>query len=265
MNAPLIVTTSWDDGHPTDLRVADLLERHGVCGTFYVPCVNAEGRPVMGAADIARLGQRFEIGGHTRDHVSLTETPPQLAEHQIRYNKHWLEDLLGREVPGFAYVRGHHDQRVRKLVRDAGFRYARTIRNLMSTPGSDPLQVPTTTQFYPHSRATYIRNYMSGRPAPSRSAVLAALLMGGRVEERCFKAIEVCARAGGYFHLWGHSWELDELDLWQSLEKLLRRLRTLDATFVTNSDWCGSITGCIRARREFDAEVVGVSREQAAS
>ena len=259
MKTPLIVTTSWDDGHPSDLRVADLLEKHGLSGTFYVPCVNVEGKPVMGAADIVRLGQRFEIGGHTRDHVSLTATAPQLAEDQIRYNKHWLEDLLGKEVPGFAYVRGHHDQRLRKLVKEAGFQYARTVRNLMSTPGSDPLQVPTTVQFYRHSRATYLRNYISGGPAPSRAAVLASLLLGGGLEERCSEAIDACARLGGYFHLWGHSWELDEHDLWQPLEELFIRLRASDAHFVTNSGWCASVTGRVRTRRGLPGEVVEAS------
>jgi hypothetical protein len=31
------ITTSWDDGHPSDLRVAELLIKHGLRGTFYVP------------------------------------------------------------------------------------------------------------------------------------------------------------------------------------------------------------------------------------
>src|SRR5688500_11915407 len=41
-----IVTTSWDDGHPLDIRLAEMLARHGVAGTFYVP-LRYEGVPVM--------------------------------------------------------------------------------------------------------------------------------------------------------------------------------------------------------------------------
>ena len=33
---PTIVTTSWDDGHRTDLRLADRLAAHALKGTFYV-------------------------------------------------------------------------------------------------------------------------------------------------------------------------------------------------------------------------------------
>src|SRR3954463_15662703 len=109
LNAPLLVTTSWDDGHPSDLRVADLLEKHGLSGTFYVPCRNSEGRPVMRPTEVAQLGRRFEVAGHSQDHVSLTEIAPHLAAQQILSNKHRLEDLLAREVCGFAYVRGRHN------------------------------------------------------------------------------------------------------------------------------------------------------------
>src|SRR5262245_15905834 len=78
-NASLLVTTSWDDGHPADLRVADLLDKHGLKGTFFIPCSNSEGRSVMCSSDVAELGRRFEIGGHTQNHVSLTEIAPRAA------------------------------------------------------------------------------------------------------------------------------------------------------------------------------------------
>jgi len=242
VDAPLLVTTSWDDGHPSDLRVADLLEKHGLSGTFYVPSTNSEGRPVMRSIEIAELGRRFEIGGHTQDHVSLTEMGPHLATAQIVANKHRLEDLLGGEVWGFAYVRGRHNRIVRDLVAKAGYRYARTVTNLMSTPGVDRFRVPTTMQFFAHSTSTYIRNYLSGGPTLGRSAILAAILISGGPASRFFSAAEACVRSGGHFHLWGHSWELDEHDLWAELDRLMERLSRLHGRFVTNADWCSSLT-----------------------
>jgi len=238
---PLLVTTSWDDGHPSDLRIADLLEKHGMSGTFYVPCTNSEGRPVMESTEIAQLGRRFEVGGHTRDHVSLTDIAPHLAAGQIRANKHRLEDLLGREVCGFAYVRGHHNRTVRSLVAKSGYRYARTIKNLMSTPGFNRFRVPTTTQFFNHREQTYLRNYLSGGLTLRRAAILSAVLVNTELATRLSKAAEACLREGGYFHLWGHSWELDEHDLWGELDHFLGRLRQLRANFVTNSEWCASL------------------------
>ncbi|HVC56957.1 MAG TPA: polysaccharide deacetylase family protein [Stellaceae bacterium] len=241
-DAPLLVTTSWDDGHPSDLRVAALLEQHGIRGTFYIPSRNSEGRPVLRPAEITQLGRQFEIGGHTRNHVSLTELAPDLATDEILANKHWLEDVLGREVRGFAYVRGRHNRTVRRLVAQAGYQYARTVKNLTSTPGSDPFAVSTTTQFFAHPRSIYLRNYISCGPTLNRSAILAAVLRDPGLVTRLSRAAQACARWGGYFHLWGHSWELDQYDLWSELDCLLARLRRLNARFVTNAAWCEALS-----------------------
>jgi peptidoglycan/xylan/chitin deacetylase (PgdA/CDA1 family) len=239
---PLIVTTSWDDGHPADMRVAEMLARHGIAGTFYVPSRNAEGRPVMRATEVAQLARHFEIGGHTEDHVSLTRLPPDAVRRQLVTNKQQLEDLLGLEVPGFAYVRGHHNRMVRQLVAQAGFRYARTVKNLADRPGTDPYRVPTTIQFFCHSTSTLLRNFLSGGPGIGRTRILQAARADGDLPGRCVTTAQACGPHGGHFHLWGHSWELAEHDLWQSLDDCLRRLRDLNARFVTNAGWCASLT-----------------------
>ena len=239
---PLLVTTSWDDGHPADLRLADLLTKHEALGTFYIPNLNAEGRPVMRRAEICRIGQHLEVGGHTWDHVSLTELAPDAASHQIIANKEWLEDLLGRELICFAYVRGHHNRTVRRLVRNAGFRYARTVTNLSHALGPDRYQVPTTMQFFPHSDDIYIRNFLSGGPGLRRMAVLRAVLGKHGLLDRLYRTAELCVRRGGCFHLWGHSWELDEYDLWDELDRFLAHLRDLSAHFVTNgASWAHAL------------------------
>jgi peptidoglycan/xylan/chitin deacetylase (PgdA/CDA1 family) len=181
----------------------------------------------MQPAEIGALAQRFEIGGHTRSHLCLTQMPTMLAASEIVSNKHWLEDVLCREVPGFAYVRGCHNRTVRRLVRDAGFRYARTVKNLASAPGPNRFAIPTTVQFFPHSASTYFRNYVSGGPTPQRLRILNALLGERSLVERLSKAAEICLRSGGCFHLWGHSWELDEYELWGELDRFLQRLRAL--------------------------------------
>jgi hypothetical protein len=33
-NRPFVMTTSWDDGHPLDLQIAQLLSKSGLAGTF---------------------------------------------------------------------------------------------------------------------------------------------------------------------------------------------------------------------------------------
>ena len=48
------LTTSWDDGDALDARLADLLARYGVPGTFYVPR-NCEGRVLLKRGELRQL------------------------------------------------------------------------------------------------------------------------------------------------------------------------------------------------------------------
>ena len=120
MSGRLLVTTSWDDGHPSDERLADLLSRYGIAGTFYVPDRNSEDRPVLDEAAIRRLSSTFEIGGHSIDHVVLHRLPPEELARQVVGNKRWLEDVSGKPIRGFCYVRGRYNNAVTGVVRRAG-------------------------------------------------------------------------------------------------------------------------------------------------
>src|SRR5207244_4479017 len=63
-----IVTTSWDDGHHADLRVADRLAAHALKGTFYV-ALNHPGNKDIGDDEIRTLQRMgMEVGSHTLTH-----------------------------------------------------------------------------------------------------------------------------------------------------------------------------------------------------
>jgi peptidoglycan/xylan/chitin deacetylase (PgdA/CDA1 family) len=219
----LWLTTSWDDGHPLDLRIAELLARYGFRGTFYVPRRNIEGRSVLSKAELRELGAQFEIGGHTFDHVRLDAVPD--GERQIRSVKHAIEDELGRSIRGFCYPGGVHDPAIRDQVRAAGYEYARTTQNLSFALPADPFLLGTSLQLYPHSPATYVKNFIRGqdwrRRARNLERVLHARSFGDRARDLLVRAIA----SGGMFHLWGHSWELEEQDLWDELEAFFELAR----------------------------------------
>ena len=53
-------TTSWDDGYKSDVRIAELLKKYILTGTFYIPtCCH------LNDEQIISLSKNFEIGGHT--------------------------------------------------------------------------------------------------------------------------------------------------------------------------------------------------------
>ena len=65
-----IVTTSWDDGHHTDLRLAERLAAYALKGTFYVALNHPRDKDI--GDDEIRALQRtgMEIGSHTLTHRS---------------------------------------------------------------------------------------------------------------------------------------------------------------------------------------------------
>jgi len=78
---PLFFTTSWDDGHPMDNRLAELLAKYDIQGTFYIPATNIEGRSTLTEKDIISLSSSFEIGGHTYSHIYLDKLSSDRAWH----------------------------------------------------------------------------------------------------------------------------------------------------------------------------------------
>jgi peptidoglycan/xylan/chitin deacetylase (PgdA/CDA1 family) len=248
----MLFTTSWDDGHPLDLRVADLLHKHGIKGTFYVPgrvapggCCNPDGFAIMPGPDLRRLGAEFEVGSHTLDHHSLDRLTSEEARHQIVAGKRWLEDQLGYRVAGFCYPNGHHNGAVRRLVQEAGFQYARTTEDLHDELPTDSFEMTVSLHFYPRRRADLMRGFlreerrrMSAWRWPRRTGMLVAAVGGGDLAARFRRVVDRVCERGGVFHVWGHSWEIDRFDGWELLDDLLRYAaeRVPAAARVTNHD-----------------------------
>jgi peptidoglycan/xylan/chitin deacetylase (PgdA/CDA1 family) len=232
------ITTSWDDGHPLDLRLAELLARYGLQGTFYVPLSNS--RPTLSAAEIRELSRHFEIGAHTVHHVRLTGLEPAAAKAEISESKWRLEEILGKPCRVFCFPGGRFQGSHIPMLKDAGFRAARTVE-LLALGGprmaGGLALIPTSVQAYPHSFFGYFRNAARrgnlgavrglSLAAAARDWVALALAMLGSA-----------ARTGGVFHLWGHSWEIAELDLWRPLETVFSAMATMreQAAYVTNSE-----------------------------
>jgi peptidoglycan/xylan/chitin deacetylase (PgdA/CDA1 family)/GT2 family glycosyltransferase len=91
--------------------------------------------------ELHRHGVHF--GSHTLTHAWLTKAPDPDLEREVRDSKHKLEDLLGAEVPCFAYPWGIADMRVRSAVARAGYRVALTAQEGLNW-SEDPLSLKRT-------------------------------------------------------------------------------------------------------------------------
>lgn len=214
-----LFTCSIDDGHPSDMKMAELLEKYGLRGTFYLPIRNREGLPVMADAQIRELGRRFEIGSHTYDHCYLKSVGINEARSQITEGKKRLEDLLGQDVAGFCYPGGKYRKEHVDMVRSAGFSYARTTLNLCFDAGDSLFEVPTTSQFYPHHRSVYLRNFAKYGNWGKRRRGLEIALRHHDWIERTYALFDYACAQDRVFHLWAHSHDVDDLKAWCEVDR----------------------------------------------
>src|SRR5262249_17764446 len=106
------ITTSWDDGHPLDIRVAQLLASYGMVGTFYVP-LRCGKLPVMTREHLHTLRHMgMEIGSHTLMHHELTKLDADKARAELVQSKAYLEDVLGEPVTSLCYPKGKFNKQV---------------------------------------------------------------------------------------------------------------------------------------------------------
>lgn len=217
----VVFTCSTDDGHPSDMKMAELLSKNSINGTFFIPIKNREGLPVMSQAQIREIGNRFEIGSHTYDHCYLKSVDLAEAHYQITEGKKQLENLLGKEVAGFCYPGGKYRPEHAELVQSAGFKYARTTMNLCFDAGRNRFEIPTTCQFYPHPKSVYLRNFVKAGNWMHRSDGLRLALKHKNWIERLYALFDYSCEQEGVFHLWAHSNDIDKLNAWNEFDRFL--------------------------------------------
>jgi hypothetical protein len=234
------ITTSWDDGHPSDMRLADMLTRHGLTATFYIPRSINTG--VMPESDIRTLSSNFEIGAHTLNHVFLEDADDATARAEIAGSKTWVQDVTGMECPMFCPPGGKYKSRHLQMFRDANYTGIRSVEFLsLDFPRirDGILEMPTTLQAFPHPAVNYLKNLTK------RCAVANFWLYAWHGRSRNWtvlarRLLQRTLRVGGVFHLWGHSWELDQAALWARLDDVLKMLAEVrdQAPCLTNGQLC---------------------------
>jgi len=210
--------------------LADLLRACGVAGTFYIAPRSLEIEPPhrLSRSQILHLASEFEIGAHTLTHRRLTELDAPAARGEILASKTELEDIVGAPVTSFCYPGGDYDASHVAMVGLAGFRVARTVERFVTTAPVDLLQLGTSAHAYRHLVDLPMRHRGLRNP-------LRALAYWRNWDDLAIALFERTRRRGGVFHLWGHSWEVDERGDWPRLERVLRHVgRHPDVSYVTN-------------------------------
>lgn len=240
----VVVTTSWDDGHCNDLKVAELLSLRKLPGTFYVTSGSLGNSSKMSATNLCELSNAgFEVGAHTVTHPVLTDVDPITLSREVTDCKDSLEAILGREVSSFAYPKGRFNAEVVTEVKKAGFRRARGVRLLSLAYDFRAFDMPVTIQAYPHRWTDYCKNLI--RRGEVVALAKSSILIGGSTNwVQLGKALfDRALQTGGAWHLLGHSWETENLNGWCELKEMLDYVSGREGVrYLTNGE-LGELVG----------------------
>jgi peptidoglycan-N-acetylglucosamine deacetylase len=234
---PAYVTTSWDDGGPLDLRLAATLHRHGVRGTLYW-LAGDDRWPLPAPTDTrALLDMGMEIGSHGMAHADLTRIDDAAREWQVVESRRRLQEHCGGPIRSFCYPYGRFDRRARATAVGAGYALARTTTAFYQGGRIDPFLMPVSFQLYPHG----LRPHFTHALRYANWAGLRRWLVDYRAEtdpvELARLVLDHIRSSGGVLHFWGHSWELEQEGLWETLDAVLAVVSGHeDVRYVTNGD-----------------------------
>jgi len=224
-------TTSWDDGVLLDRKLADILNRRGMTGTFYVcPTQKKKERRLLSEGDIRALATEHEIGAHSKTHPHLSQISTFTARREIEGSKTWVEDITRKPCTMFCYPYGDWNEEVKKIVKEAGFTGARTVEELQFCH-RDPFLLPTSLQILPFPRRRGFEKIWHWAdplgPLRSRYRRLRKLHVPLRSCTSWLKLAtylfhHALTTKQPFFHLWGHSWEIEKYDMWDDLEWFLK-------------------------------------------
>ena len=213
------LTFSYDDGLPTDIRLAGIFDRNGLKATFNINSglsACAEGVPLPETltksnmwtrTSLTALKETFansphEIALHGTKHYHPEELDEKGAEEEFASDKAALEQVFGKVVRGCAYAFGTYGDAARNELRKLGIHYARTIKSTLS------FDIP--------------KDFLALEPTCHHSNK--GLNGDITLDELADKFLADTSGKAKLFYVWGHSCEFEVFDEWDIIERFAERM-----------------------------------------
>lgn len=224
VNKMKAITFSYDDGVEQDIRLINILNKYNLKATFNI---NSELLGMKGylkrfgvdhnkvnSKDVKSIYQGHEVAVHTLTHPNLTQLDrDEEIIRQVEMDRLNLSQLVGYDVIGMAYPCGgvNNDQRVAELIKNnTGVKYSRTITSNNSFDIQDNL-----FRFNPTVHHMKMENML----------------------ELAVRFIELKADKPQIFYIWGHSYEFDIDNTWDSFEEFCKIISNKkDIFYGTNKE-----------------------------
>ena len=198
------LTLSYDDGVDQDIRLMEIMKKHGLKGTFNIssglyaaegtvyPEGNVHRRMTKKMAEELYKDSGMEIASHALTHPFLEQLPINVCTREVLQDRENLEEQFGGLVRGMAYPYGTYNDEVVDILKKCGIVYSRT------TISSHKFDIPKD----------WLRLEATCHHRDPKLMELAHQLAEGEFN-----------RAPALFYLWGHSYEFEQQDNWNVIEE----------------------------------------------
>ena len=199
------LTFSYDDGVLPDKRLVAIFKRNGLKATFNInsdlfapddPATPYTGNR-LSAAEAVKVYEGMEVAVHGAVHPFWDQLPEAAATLDIIRDRANLEKLFHRTIRGSAAPYGVTGEKCKNALKAAGVVYCRTTVSTekFSMP-KDWLELPATCHHgNPRLMELADRFFVFDKP-----------------------------RAPQLFYVWGHSYEFDDNDNWDVIEKFAEKM-----------------------------------------
>ena len=198
------LTLSYDDGVEQDIRLVEIFNKNGLRATFNLNggCFAPEGKVYPEGTIHRRMTKEacvalfkdspHEVAVHGYTHPFLERLSPAQVAYEIIKDREALEEAFGCIVRGMAYPYGTFNDDVVRVLEDCGIVYSRTTKQTekFDIP-TDWLRMPATCHHIHPKLMEYADKFVNDK------SMKKPLL----------------------FYVWGHSYEFEERNNWDVIEK----------------------------------------------
>lgn len=214
------LTLSYDDGVQQDIRFIEILDKYGLKCTFNINSYYLEEEaPGQVNRRMARreatevyseaIANGHEVATHGYSHPFLDKLPSEMISYEIVEDRKCLEKMFGKVIKGHAYPYGTTSAKVVEVLKNCGILYART------TASTKRFDIPTDWLRMP---PTCHHN------APELMQLADSFL---NVPERYPNP--------KLFYLWGHTYEFDNNNNWEVIEKFAEYVGNRNDVWYANN------------------------------
>lgn len=190
------LTMSYDDGKIQDERLVSIFNRHGIKGTFNLNYGYMDKEdmnpPRIPSTRINELYSGHEIATHTLTHPTIARCPLTGVAEEILEDRKGLEKITGTIIRGHAYPNGSYSEDIKNLFHQLGIAYGRVVPSTHNFElPEDPMEWHPTCHHNDPELMTLAEEFANfNKPQYLK-----------------------------LMYVWGHSYEFDNNDNWDVIEK----------------------------------------------